>query len=203
LHRGKRFRKGKSNQSQIQNIGDRRKRMLFKKGVVSASITVIAALTIISMMPRFSARAQSTNSLGTDPIVGSWHVAVSFDDGRPNVLALYTFDRDRNFIMDGSWPGLFGPGNGSWNRNPDSSDSSVDLTFFRLLYSPSETNETTGALNATFNGTLKVQARLTVNGDGQTFGGRYSLTNFDPTGKVRSTVSGNLNATRIVVEPLP
>jgi hypothetical protein len=177
--------------------------MLFKKHVALASITVVVALTMISMMPRFSARAQSTNSLGTDPIVGSWHVTVSFDDGRPDVLALHTFGRDRNFVMDGSWPGLFGSGNGSWNRRLDNSDSGIDLTFFRLLYLPSETNETTGALNATFNGSLKVSAKLTVNGDGQTFGGRYSLTNFDPTGKVRSTVSGNLNATRIVVEPLP
>ncbi len=177
--------------------------MLSKKTILTASIAVLAALTTTAMMPRFSAKAQSANSLGTDPIVGSWHVTVSFDDGRPNVRALYTFDRDRDFVMDGSWPGLFGPGNGSWNRNLDNSDSRVDLTFFRLLYSPSETNETTGALNATFNGTLKVQAKLTVSGDGQNFSGRYLLTNFDPTGNVRTTASGNLNAMRIVVEPLP
>jgi hypothetical protein len=169
---------------------------------LTALIAVLAALTMISMVPRFSARAQTANTLGTEPIIGSWHVTISFDDGRPNVLALYTFDRDRNFVMDGSWPGLFGPGNGSWNRNSDNSDSSVDLTFFRLLYSPSETNETTGALNATFNGTLKVQSRLTVSDDGQSFSGRYLLTNFDPTGNERSTVSGNLNGTRVVVEPL-
>lgn len=177
--------------------------MVRRKIVLSASITALAALVMIAITPKFSATAQSGNGLGTDPIVGSWHVTVSFDDGRPNVLALYTFDRDRNFVMDGSWPGLFGPGNGSWNRDLDNNgDSSVDLTFFRLLYSPSETNETTGGLNATFNGTLKVQANLAVSVDGQTFSGRYLLTNFDPTSKVRSTVAGNLNATRVVVEPL-
>ena len=177
--------------------------MTCKKTVLTASIAVLAALAMMVMTPRFSAKAQSANNLGTDPIIGSWHVTVSFDDGRPNVLALYTFDRDRNFVMDGSWPGLFGPGNGSWNRNVDSNgDSSIDVTFFRLLYSPSETNETTGALNATFNGTLKVQARLAVSADGQSFSGRYLLTNFDPTGKVRSTAAGNFNATPVVVEPL-
>jgi hypothetical protein len=177
--------------------------MLFEKRVVPAAITILAALTMIVMPPRFSARAQSENGLGTDPIVGSWHVTVSFDDGRPNVRALYTFDRDRNFVMDGSWPGLFGPGNGSWNRNSDSSDSNVDLTFFRLLYSPSETNETSGALNATFNGTLKVQARLIVSDDSQSFTGRYLLTNIDTSGNVRSSATGDLNATRVVIEPLP
>jgi hypothetical protein len=49
------------------------------------------------------------------------------------------------------------------------------LTFFRLLYSPAETSETTGALNATFNGTLKVQARLSISADGQSFGEATSL----------------------------
>lgn len=176
--------------------------MLSKRIVSTALIAALVAASMVFLMPRYSARAQSTNSLGADPIIGSWHVTLSFDDGRPNVLALYTFDRDRNFVMDGSWPGLFGPGNGSWNRNSDNSDFSVDLTFFRLLYSPTETSETAGSLNATFNGTLKVQANLTVRGDGQSFSGRYLLTNFDPSGNVRSTVRGNLNGTLVVVEPL-
>src|SRR5215467_3918696 len=175
---------------------------MYSRRIVSlASIAILAAISLILSTSSFPAGAQGTNSLGADPIVSSWHVTVSFDDGRPNVLALYTFDRDRNFTMDGSWPGLFGSGHGSWNRNSDG--SSVNVTFFRLLYSPSETNEATGALNATFNGTLKVQARLTVSDDGQSFIGRYLLTNFDPTENVRSTATGNLNATRIAVEPLP
>jgi len=103
--------------------------------------------------------------------------------------------------MDGSWPGLFGSGHGSWDRSLDG--SSINVTFFRLLYSPSETNEATGALNATFNGTLKVQAKLTVSDDGQSFTGRYQLTSFDANGNVRSTATGALNATRVIVEPLP
>ena len=173
--------------------------MFAKRVVFIASVAIFTALFLVTTIPSPLARAQS---LGTDPILGSWHVTVSFDDGRPAVLALYTFDRDRNFMMDGSWPGLFGPGNGSWNRNSDNGDSSVDLTFFRLLYSPSETNETTGALNATFNGTLKVQANLVVSDDSQSFSGRYLLTNFDPSSNVRSTATGNLKATRVVVEPL-
>lgn len=173
--------------------------MLPKRIISAASIAVLAAVCMVVLIPRHSARAQSTNSLGTDPIIGSWHVTVSFDDGRPNVLALYTFDRDRNFVMDGSWPGLFGAGNGSWNHDQD---NNLNLTFFRLLYSPSETNEVTGALNGAFNGTLKVQARLTVSDDGQSFTGRYLLTNFDANGNKRSTAAGNFSATRIVVEPL-
>jgi hypothetical protein len=173
--------------------------MLSKRIISIASIAVLAALSMVVLIPRPSARAQSTNSLGADPIIGSWHVTVSFDDGRPNVLALYTFDRDRNFVMDGSWPGLFGSGNGSWGHDQN---NNLNLTFYRLLYSPSETNEVTGALNGAFNGTLKVQARLTVSDDGQSFTGRYLLKNFDASGNPRSTTVGNLNATRIVVEPL-
>jgi len=176
--------------------------MFSRRLATLALFAVLAAISVVALASSFTAIAQSTNSVGADPIIGSWHVTVSFDDGRPNVLALYTFDRDRNLVMDGSWPGLFGPGNGSWNRNVDNGDAKVDLTFFRLLYSPSETNEATGALNATFNGKLKVQAKLAVSDDSQSFSGRYLLTNFDPTGKVRSTATGNLTATRLVVEPL-
>src|SRR5215467_1078151 len=175
---------------------------MYSRRIVSlASIAILAAISLILSTSSFPAGAQGTNSLGADPIVSSWHVTVSFDDGRPNVLALYTFDRDRNFTMDGSWPGLFGSGHGSWNRNSDG--SSIDLTFFRLLYSPSETNEATGALNAAFNGTLKVQARLVVGDDGKNFTGRYLLTNSDANGNLRSTATGSFNATLVVVDPLP
>lgn len=176
--------------------------MLSKRIITTVSVVVLATLLVLALMPSYAARADSDNTLGANPIIGSWHVTVSFDDGRSNVLALYTFDRDRNFTMDGSWPGLFGSGHGSWNRNGDDSDSTVAVTFFRLLYSPSEQNEATGALNATFNGTLKVQAKLAVSRDGQSFSGRYLLTNFDSNGNVRSTTTGSLNATRVAVEPL-
>jgi len=169
-----------------------------------AFITVIASICLAMSTSDFTARGQSTSSLGVDSIIGAWHVTVSFDDGRPNVFALYTFDRDRNFLMDGSWRGLFGSGHGSWNRSTNGNgDSSVDLTFFRLLYSPSETNEATGALNAAFNGTLKVQARLVVGDDGKNFTGRYLLTNSDANGNLRSTATGSFNATLVVVDPLP
>ena len=176
--------------------------MLFKKHIVLVSITAIAALAMISILPRFSARAQSANSLGTDPIVGCWHVTVSFDNGRPDVSALWTFNRDRTFTMAGSWPGQFGPGHGVWSENDDSNPG-INLTFFRLLYTPTETNEVTSALAATFNGTLKVQNRLTVSDDGQSFTGNWMLTNFDAAANVRFTRTGSVNATRIVVEPLP
>ncbi len=172
--------------------------------ILSALAIGALAATLMVGTTRWSfVTADSENSLGNEPIVASWHVTVSFDDKRPDVLALYTFNRDRNFTMGGSWSGLFSPGHGAWNRNQDDDSSSVNLTFFRLLYTPSETNETTGALNGTFNGTLKVQAKLTVSDDRQSFTGRYSLTNFDPAGNVRSTATGDLNATRIGVEPLP
>ncbi len=167
------------------------------------AVGALAATLMVDTARWSSVRADSENSLRNEPIVASWHVTVAFDDGRPDVLALYTFNRDRTFTMGGSWPGLFSPGHGAWNRNRDDDSSSVNLTFFRLLYTPLETNETTGTLNGTFNGTLKVQAKLTVGDDGQGFTGRYSLTNFDPAGNVRSTTAGNLNATLIVVEALP
>ena len=177
--------------------------MVPRKLVTIVSVVTLATLLMLGLVPSHLAEAVGQTSLGADPIIGAWHVTVSFDDSRPNVLALYTFDRDRNFTMDGSWPGLFGSGHGSWNQNGDDSGSTVAVTFFRLLYSPSEQNEATGALNATFNGTLKVQAKLTVSSDGKNFTGRYLLTNLDPSGNVRSTTTGSFNATRIVVEPLP
>src|SRR5262245_27621740 len=177
--------------------------MFSRKTVWLVAIAVLAFICTLVSTSNLPARGQSTSSsLGADTIIGSWHVTVSFDDGRPNVLALYTFDLDRNFLMDGSWPRLFGLGHGSWNRTVDNTESTVGLTFFRLLYSPSETNEATGALNAPFNGTLKVQAELTVSTDGQSFTGRYLLKNFDPNGNLRSTATGNFNATRVVAEPL-
>ncbi len=174
-----------------------------RRVLFALAIGALAATLMVDTTRWSSVSADSQNSLGNDPIVASWHVTVSFDDRRPDVLALYTFNRDRTFTMGGSWPGQFGPGHGAWNRSQDNGSSSVNLTFFRLLYTPLETNETTGALNATFNGTLKVQAKLTVSDDGQSFTGRYSLTNFDPAGNVRSTATGDLNATLIAVEPLP
>jgi hypothetical protein len=149
------------------------------------------------------ASAQENDRDKHNPVVGSWHVTVSFDDGRPSVQALYTFNSDQTFTMGGSWPGLFGPGHGSWDRRQTNDSSSIDLTFFRLLYTPSETSEATGALNATFNGTLKVQVTLTVSDDGQTLTGSYLLRNFDATGNMRFTVTGGVNASRILVEPLP
>lgn len=176
--------------------------MFTKKIVIAISVVILATLSIVATLPRSLAQTASESSLGENPIVGSWHVTVSFDDGRPNVLALYTFNRDRTFVMGGSWPGLFGPGHGAWNQNQDTS-ASIDLTFFRLIYTPTETNEVTGALSGAFNGTLKVQADLTVSNVGRSFSGRYLLTNFDPSGNVRSTVKGNLNGTLVVVEPLP
>jgi len=132
-------------------------------------------------------------------IIGSWQVIVFFDDHRPDVPALYTFDPGHTFSMGGSWPALFGPGHGVWSYHRDSGRErddgrTINLTFFRLLY-----NSATGA----FNDTLKVQAKLTLSDDGQSFTGRYLLTNFDPTGNVRSTATGDLNAVRIVLEPLP
>ncbi|HET8924767.1 MAG TPA: hypothetical protein VFN26_17435 [Candidatus Acidoferrum sp.] len=176
--------------------------MLTKKGVIIVSLALLSALFMVATIPWSSAQTGSYNGLGENPIVGSWHVTVSFDDGRPDVLALYTFDRDRTFVMGGSWPGVFGPGHGAWNQDQDTSVS-INLTFFRLLYTPTESNEATGSLNGAFNGTLKVQAKLTVSDDGQSFSGRYLLTNFDPSGNVRSTATGNLNGTLVVVEPLP
>jgi hypothetical protein len=176
---------------------------MFIKKVGFVSLLSIAALTtclMITMIPSPSARADGDNGLGSNPIIGSWHVTVSFDDGRPDVPALWTFDRDSTFSMAGSWPGLFSPGHGAWRRSQDT-DPSVDLTFFRLLFTPTETNEATGALNATFNGTLKVQAKLTASDDSQSFTGRYLLTSFDANGNVRSTTTGSLNGTRVVVEP--
>jgi len=176
---------------------------MFSNRIASAiSIVVVAALCVAGVLAQTPARADGDNSLGMNPIIGSWHVTVSFDDGRPDVLALYTFNRDRTFTMAGSWPGQFGPGHGGWNDYSDPA-ANINLTFFRLQYMPTETNEVTGALGATFNGTLKVQAKLTVSNDGQDFTGRYLLTNFDLNGNVRSTATGNLNASRLGIEALP
>ena len=163
-----------------------------------ASIYVAVAVALLAV----GASAEDNDRDKHNSVVGSWRVAVSFDDGRPAVAALYTFNSDRTFTMGGSWPGLFGPGHGAWRRNKIDGRSGVDLTFFRLLFAPTETNEATGALNASFNGTLKVQARLTVFDDGQGFTGRYTLTNFDAAGNIRSTTTGGLDATRTLVEPL-
>jgi len=163
---------------------------------------LLLAISLVLLVPKPALRADGESSLGSDPIIGSWHVTVSFDDGRPDVLALYTFNRDRTFTMAGSWPGQFGPGHGTWNNNADTT-ASINLIFFRLLYTPTETNEATSALGATFNGTLKVQAKLTVSDDGQTFTGRYLLTSFDANGNVRNVTPGGFTATRIAVEPLP
>ena len=174
--------------------------MYSHKSLSAALLVLVSTLCLLGFASDRPAKADSDYSLGLNPIIGSWRVTVTFDDHRPDVLALYTFDRDRNFTMDGSWPGLFGSGHGAWNRNAD--NASVDVTFFRLLYSPTEQNEATGALNATFNGTLKVQARLTVSDDQQTFTARYLLANLDPNGNVRSTTIGSLIATRLPVEPL-
>jgi hypothetical protein len=163
-----------------------------------ASVLVTLAVCLLFA----GASAQENDRDKHNPVVGSWHVTVSFDDGRPDVSALWTFNRDRTFTMAGSWPGLFGPGHGAWDRRINDS-SAIDLTFFRLLYTPSETNEATGALNATFNGTLKAQVTLTVSDDGQTFTGNYLTTNFDAASNVRHTFTGGVNASRILVEPLP
>jgi len=175
---------------------------MFSKRIMSAVSAVVVALCVAGVMARTPARADDDNSLGMNPIIGSWHVTVSFDDGRPDVLALYTFNRDRTFTMAGSWPGQFGPGHGGWNEYSDPA-ASINLTFFRLLYTPTESNESTGALGATFNGTLKVQARLTVSDDGETFTGRYLLTNFDANGNVRNVTPGGFKATRVAIESLP
>jgi hypothetical protein len=176
--------------------------MLNRKIVFATATTILAAMVVVAPIPRLFARGQSDNGLAENPIVGSWHITVLFDDGRPDVQALWTFGRDRTFSMAGSWPGSFGPGHGAWGQSQEP-DPSVDLTFFRLLYTPTETNEATGALNATFNGTLKVQAKLTASSDGKKFTGRYLLTNIDANGNVRSTTTGSLNGTCVVVEPLP
>jgi hypothetical protein len=176
--------------------------MFSKRIMATISTAVVAAFCVGGVMARTPARADGDSSLGMNPIVGSWQVTVSFDDGRPDVLALYTFNRERTFTMAGSWPGQFGPGHGAWNDSGDTA-ASVNLTFFRLLYAPTETNEATGALGATFNGTLKVQAKLTVSDDQQTFTGRYLLTSFDATGNVRNVTPGGFKATRVAIEPLP
>jgi hypothetical protein len=177
---------------------------MFIKKVGFVALMSIAALTtalMITMIPSPSARADGDNGLGSNPIVGSWQVTVSFDDGRADVQALWTFNRDRTFTMAGSWPGQFGPGHGAWSQDGDV-NSNIDLTFLRLLYTPTETNEATGALGAIFNGTLKAQNKLTVSDDAQSFIGRFGLTNFDAAGNARFTLTGNFHATRVAVEPL-
>jgi hypothetical protein len=176
--------------------------MFSKRIMATISTAVVAALCVVGVMARTPARADGDSSLGMNPILGSRHVTVLFDDGRPDVLALYTFNRDRAFTMAGSWAGQFGPGHGAWNDNGDTA-SSINLTFFRLLYTPTEANEATGALGTTFNGTPKVQAKLTVSDDQQTFTGRYLLTSFDASGNVSNVASGCFKATRVAIEPLP
>jgi hypothetical protein len=176
--------------------------MVRKRIVPIISMLALAAVCVAGLIPRTPARVDGDNSLGMNPIVGSWHATVSLDDGRPDVLTLYTFNRDRTFTMAGSWPGQFGSGHGTWNDNGDTA-ASINLTFFRLLYTPTETNEATGALGATFNGTLKVQAKLTVSDDGQIFTGRYLRTNFDANGNVRNVTPGGFKATHVAIEPLP
>ena len=143
-----------------------------------------------------AASARSDEGKDTDnrnPIVASWHVTASFDDHRPDTPALYTFNSDRSLTMAGGWPALSGPGHGAWNRDKDDDASRVNLTFFRLL------STSTGA----FDGTRKVQAKLTVSDDSQSFTGRFKITRYNPLGKVQSSVTGDLKGTRIVVEPLP
>lgn len=69
----------------------KRSRAVFSRRIVSlALVAALAAISLVALIPRFAARAPGANSLGADPIMGSWHVTVSFDGGRPNVLALYT-----------------------------------------------------------------------------------------------------------------
>ena len=172
------------------------------KHTTSGFQALVFVALVISMLA-IPAIAADDDKERHDPIVGSWHVTVSFSDGRAPVDALYTFNSDQTFTMGGSWPGQFGPGHGAWNQSQLSDRAAIDLTFFRLLYTPSEANEATGALGAAFNGTLKVQARLTVSDDGQTFSGNYLLTNFDASGNVRSTLTGDLYGSLIVIEPLP
>jgi hypothetical protein len=164
------------------------------------SSLVLILVTLVITFLAIGASAQDNDRDKHNPVVGSWNVTGSFDDGRPAVQALYTFNSDRTFTMGGSWPGLFGPGHGACGRNEDNDKSDIELTFFGLLYTPTETSEATGTLNATFNGTLKVQVTLTVNDDGSGFTGRYLLTNYDSQGNVRSTTTGGLNAPRIVAE---
>ena len=107
--------------------------------IVSVLAMAVVAATLTANTTRWSfVRADEENGLGNDPITASWQVTVSFDDGRPSVPALYTFRRDRTFTMAGSWPGMFGPGHGAWNRSQDDDSSNVNLTFVRLLYTPTE-----------------------------------------------------------------
>jgi hypothetical protein len=174
---------------------------MMKRTVVrSFAVLTLATMEICALAG--NALAADNDKDKHSPVVGSWQITVSFSDGRPSVSALYTFNSDETFTMAGSWPGQFGSGHGAWTQAALSDRYTLDLTFFRLLYTPVE-NEATGVLAASFNGTLKVQARLALSDDGQSVSGPYLLTNFDSSGNVRSTTTGELSGSRIVVEPLP
>ena len=139
----------------------------------------------------------ATQTAGDAGFVGAWQVAVTLDQGSPEV-SLGTFSADGT-VVTGVSPVLPAPpdapsavvftsgGHGVW----EATESGTAIITFVLLLADEQGQPF---------GTATVRGHLALDADAQTFRGEVVRTLADPEGTTLATIPGEVQGTRIVAE---
>jgi hypothetical protein len=146
---------------------------------------------------RHAAAQEGTPANGGPDLAGSWRVVVTASTGR-TFVTLSTFGTDGTAVTStqpaqpappGSPPGVvfFSAAHGAWEAT---GPTTANFTFVHLRAS-SEGQPL---------GTTTPRVSITLGADGDTFSGEFVTTLADPAGNVVATLTGTVQATRIVAE---
>jgi hypothetical protein len=166
------------------------------------ALATVAALLVLAA-PRPQAQAQAApGGEAVEPadasllFTGTWIAAVTPAQAEPPPFhELITFQADGTLVEtenDLTAPPFFTTiGQGAWRRSP-SGGLVITYTEVHLIYDPATT---------AFMGTLKVQGRIVLGRDGNTFSGQAKAAAFDPDGNLLFQGNGPITGTRVKNDP--
>lgn len=172
-----------------------------RKHIITIGLVIAVGLVLGgagARMPSMVA-GQATPEAEEPGFIGAWLVSFVID-GRPTATNLTSFTTDGTMLtanLPSMQPGadqttdviLHSAGHGSWVAT---SDHAIDITFIILQ----------SDLNGNSLGTRTIRGTLELDSSGDVWRGTYTATVADPGGEVMHVSDGNVQATRIMVEPM-
>ncbi len=168
---------------------------------ISFFVTLVSGLIVLIAVGHLAGTtAQEGTPVANQGFAGSWRVSVAPEQGPP-LATLSTYGADGTVVSSalpaqqpppGAPTGLIfaSAAHGAWQAT---GVDTANVTFVEL-----RADEHGQPL-----GTLSVHATITLDADGQTFGGAFVTSIADPDGNELASFSGTVQARRIVAEPPP
>jgi hypothetical protein len=154
-----------------------------------SAFAIPVSTLLLTLLLVATTSAQVQNSTNNNSIAGTWTGMWSSTEGGPKFVLMSQFNADGNF--NASETDEFAVTQGVWQRVEP---RTVALTAYQFDFP---------ALGQPYDGVFKVNARLNLSKDGESFSGRGHLEFRDPNGVLLFTDDAIMTGYRVHVQPMP